>query len=84
MEKIQDTIPNPSELEALVRTVKQTFEAYQKLNKKIPQELVQTINGLEDPVRLVDSIAPHLGAKIEQKQELLEIDPDESKTGKTL
>ncbi len=73
VEKIQDTIPNPFELEALIRTVKQTFESYQKLNKKIPQELVQTINGLEDPVRLVDSIAPHLGAKIEQKQELLEM-----------
>ena len=73
VEKIQDTIPNPFELEALIRTVKQTFEAYQKLNKKIPQELVQTINGLEDPIRLVDSIAPHLGAKIEQKQELLEL-----------
>ena len=51
VEKIQDTIPNLSELEALVRTVKQTFEAYQKLNKKIPQELVHTINGLEDPIR---------------------------------
>jgi ATP-dependent Lon protease len=73
VEKIQDTIPNPFELEALIRTVKQTFEAYQKLNKKIPQELVQTINSLEDPIRLVDSIAPHLGAKIEQKQELLEL-----------
>ncbi|MCJ7833740.1 MAG: endopeptidase La, partial [Deltaproteobacteria bacterium] len=73
VEKIQDTIPNKFELEALVRTVKQTFEAYQKLNKKIPQELVHTINGLEDPIRLVDSIAPHLGAKLEQKQELLEL-----------
>ncbi len=73
VERIQDSIPNPFELEALIRTVKQTFESYQKLNKKIPQELVQTINGLEDPIRLVDSIAPHLGAKIEQKQELLEM-----------
>ncbi|OGP50190.1 MAG: endopeptidase La [Deltaproteobacteria bacterium RBG_13_43_22] len=73
VEKLQDIIPNKSELEALVRTVKQTFEAYQKLNKKIPQELVHTVLGLEDPIRLVDSIAPHLGAKIEQKQELLEL-----------
>ncbi|MEW6184266.1 MAG: endopeptidase La [Thermodesulfobacteriota bacterium] len=73
VQKLTDAVPGISELEALIRTVKQTFEAYQKLNKKIPQELVQTINGLEDPVRLVDSIAPHLGAKIEQKQELLEM-----------
>jgi ATP-dependent Lon protease len=73
VEKIQDVLPNQAEQEALVRTVKHTFESYQKLNKKIPQELVQTINGLDDPIRLVDSIAPHLGAKIEQKQELLEL-----------
>ncbi|MBA4394695.1 MAG: endopeptidase La, partial [Desulfobacca sp.] len=73
VEKIQDLVPNPAEQEALVRTVKHTFESYQKLNKKIPQELVHTINGLEDPIRLVDSIAPHLGTKIEQKQELLEL-----------
>jgi ATP-dependent Lon protease len=56
-----------------MRTIKQTLEAYQKLNKKITPELIQTIQGLEDPVRLVDAIAPHLGIKIEQKQELLEI-----------
>ncbi|HMK64219.1 MAG TPA: endopeptidase La, partial [Thermodesulfobacteriota bacterium] len=73
VEKLKDQMPLGSEQEALVRTVKHSFEGYQKLNKKIPQELVHTINGLEDPVRLVDSIAPHLGAKLEQKQELLEV-----------
>jgi ATP-dependent Lon protease len=73
VEKLQDIKPHFSEEEALVRTVKHTFEGYQKLNKKIPQELVQTINGLEDAVRLVDSIGPHLGAKIDQKQDLLEL-----------
>ena len=73
VERIEDINPSKSEQEALVRTVKQTFEGYQKLNKKIPQELVHTITSLDDPARLVDSIAPHLGTKIEQKQELLEL-----------
>lgn len=73
VEKMKDLVPQVAEQEALVRTVKHTFEGYQKLNKKIPQELVHTINGLDDPIRLVDSIAPHLGAKLEQKQELLDL-----------
>lgn len=73
VEKLRDQIPNPTEQEALIRTVKQTFEGYQKLNKKIPQELVNTVIAMDDPVRLIDSIAPHLGTKIEQKQELLEL-----------
>jgi ATP-dependent Lon protease len=73
IQKLAEVQPSPAEQEALMRTIKQTLEAYQKLNKKITPELIQTIQGLEDPVRLVDAIAPHLGIKIEQKQELLEI-----------
>jgi ATP-dependent Lon protease len=73
VEKLEEIPSGPVEKEALVRTVRNTFENYQKLNKKIPQELVHTINGIEEPNRLIDSLAPHLGAKIEQKQELLEL-----------
>lgn len=73
IQKQTEVYPSPAEQEALMRTIKQTFEAYQKLNKKITMELVQTVQGLEDPIRLVDSVAPHLNIKIDQKQELLEI-----------
>jgi ATP-dependent Lon protease len=73
VEELTDLPATDSEREALVRTVKNTFENYQKFNKKIPQELVHTINGLDDPSRLVDALVPHLGIKLEQKQEVLEI-----------
>ncbi len=73
VEELSDLPATESEREALVRTVKTTFENYQKFNKKIPQELVHTINGLDDPSRLVDALVPHLGIKLEQKQEILEI-----------
>ena len=73
VEELTDLPATESEREALVRTVKNTFENYQKFNKKIPQELVHTINGLDDPSRLVDALVPHLGIKLEQKQEVLEI-----------
>ena len=73
VEELTDIPATESEREALVRTVKNTFENYQKFNKKIPQELVHTINSLDDPSRLVDALVPHLGIKLEQKQEVLEI-----------
>ena len=73
VEELTDIPATESEREALVRTVKNTFENYQKFNKKIPQELVHTINSLDDPGRLVDALVPHLGIKLEQKQEVLEI-----------
>lgn len=73
VEEVTDIPATESEREALVRTVKNTFENYQKVNKKIPQELVHTINGLDNPTRLVDALVPHLGIKLEQKQEVLEL-----------
>jgi ATP-dependent Lon protease len=73
VEEVADLPATDSEREALVRTVKNTFENYQKVNKKIPQELVHTINGLDNPTRLVDALVPHLGIKLEQKQEVLEL-----------
>ena len=63
-----------AELEALVRTVVAEFEEYVKLNKKIPPEVLVSLAAIDEPTRLADTIASHLNLKIEQKQELLELD----------
>lgn len=63
-----------AELEALVRTVVAEFEEYVKLNKKIPPEVLVSLAAIDEPTRLSDTIASHLNLKIEQKQELLELD----------
>ncbi|MFZ2587249.1 MAG: endopeptidase La [Alphaproteobacteria bacterium] len=63
-----------NELEALTRTVVSEFEEYVKLNKKIPPEVLVSLAAIEEPARLADTIASHLNLKIEQKQELLELD----------
>ena len=60
------------ELEALTRTVVSQFEQYIKLNKKIPPEVLVSINQIEDPGKLADTVASHLALKISEKQELLE------------
>ena len=61
-----------SDMEALRRTLLSQFEQYAKLNKKIPAEVVSTINSISENSRLVDTIAAHLQLKLEQRQEILE------------
>ncbi len=60
------------EMAALARTVVTQFEQYIKLNKKIPPEVLVSINQIDDPAKLADTVASHLSLKIPEKQELLE------------
>src|SRR5690606_23165323 len=62
-----------AESEALRRAVIAQFEQYVKLNKKIPQEILTSLTGIEDAGRLADTIAAHLPLKLEQKQQMLEV-----------
>ena len=68
----EDNVGEERELDALVRTVVTQFEQYIKLNKKIPPEVLVSINQIDDPSKLADTIASHLSLKIAEKQELLE------------
>ena len=61
------------EIEALVRSVVNQFDTYAKLNKRVPPEVIVSINQIEDPSQLADTVASHLNIKISDKQELLEI-----------
>ena len=63
----------PSEIEALRRAVMQQFDLYVKLNKKIPPEILTSIASIDDPGRLVDTIAAHLPLKLENKQSVLDL-----------
>ncbi len=57
------------------RSLMDMFEQYVKLSRKVPPELMTTLSGIEDPSRLADTIAAHLGVRIEDKQEILETGP---------
>ena len=65
-----DKLASP-ENEALRRALLTQFDQYVKLNKKIPPEILTSLNGIDDPGRLADTVAAHLPIKIEQKQEVL-------------
>ncbi|MDD2744012.1 MAG: endopeptidase La [Rhodocyclaceae bacterium] len=71
-------LPPPSaedhEIEAMRRAVVAQFDQFVKLNKKIPPEVLSSIASIEDAGRLADTIAAHLPLKLEQKQEVLEME----------
>lgn len=69
---IPETRVEEAEVEALVRTIVSQFEQYIKLNRKIPPDVLVTINQIDDPAKLADTIASYLGLKIADKQVLLE------------
>jgi len=61
-----------SELEAFMRSVKEAFYLYAKLNKKLSKEVGASIEQIENPDRLADTILNHLTIKLAEKQKLLE------------
>src|SRR5260370_81955 len=71
-ETIVEPLGEQQELAALARAAVSQFEQYIKLNRKIPPEVLVSINQIEDPSKLADTIASHLQLKIPEKQELLE------------
>ena len=72
-EVVEEEGADEREVEALSRTAVSQFEQYIKLNRKIPPEVLVSINQIEEPSKLADTIASHLNLKIPEKQELLEI-----------
>lgn len=58
--------------EALIRVTLSNFEEYAKLNKKITQEVVDSIRLIKEPAQLADSIASTLFVKVEKKQNVLD------------
>ena len=73
VEPIAEPAGDAKELEALSRSVVSQFEQYIKLNKKIAPEVLVSLNQIDDPAKLADTIASNLSLKIAEKQELLEI-----------
>jgi ATP-dependent Lon protease len=72
--EMEESAGDPAELQAAARTVVSEFENYVKLNKKVPPEVVVSINKIEEPAKLADTISAHLALKVADKQQLLELD----------
>ena len=70
-------LPTPlldeKEEEVIVRSAINQFEGFIKLNKKIPPEVLTSLNGIDEAARLADTIAAHMPLKLTEKQQVLEI-----------
>ena len=68
-----DDDPNDVKKQALMRSIKESFELYLKLSKKVHVEMMGTISAIDDPSKLADVVVTHLNVKLEDKQKIMEI-----------
>ncbi len=72
-ETFDEELGEQREVDALARSVVSQFEQYVKLNKKVPPEVLVSVNQIDDPAKLADTVASHLALKVSEKQDVLEI-----------
>lgn len=70
---IEEAVVDEVESAALLRSVKNTFESYVKLNKRIPPEILMRVSTVEEAGELADIIVAQMNLKLEDKQRILEI-----------
>src|SRR5450432_2262209 len=74
IEDLPELAERSVELDALVREVHATFETYVKLNKRIAPEILISVQTIEDPGQLADTMVGQLQLKLPDKQAILEMD----------
>jgi ATP-dependent Lon protease len=60
-------------LDALSRNIRDLFKKLVNLSSNLPNELIQIIQGINDPGKLADIITSSLNLTLEERQEMLEI-----------
>ncbi len=75
VEEIAEAGTRGVEVEALMRSVQAAFEMYVKLNKKVQPEVLMSVQTIDDPARLSDTIVANLPTiKLADRQQLLEME----------
>ncbi len=73
-----------TEIKAMMRLALDSFEKYIKLNKKIPEEVLNMLQDVSDIERFSDIIIANLNLKVTEKQSLLEGDDAKVRLDKIL
>ncbi len=71
--KIKTIEVNKKEKKILIKSILNRFELYIKLNKKIPTEVLNSLNNISNTTKLTDTIAAHMPLKLKDKQHILEL-----------
>ncbi len=79
IQKIEEVNIDDKESEVLNRSAINLFDQYVKLNKKVPPEILTSLSGIDDSSRLADTMAAHMALKLDEKQEILELDSPKSR-----
>jgi len=73
-QEVREVVEYNQEIENLMRNVRATFETYVKLNKRLPPEMLASVQSIDDPARLADNVVAQLSLKLNDKQKILETD----------
>ncbi len=74
IEEIEEEKLKTAEGEALIRSIRECFETYIKLNKNIPPEVLLTVSNIDDPVQFAFMVVAQINLKLSDRQTLLEVD----------
>ncbi len=80
----EDDRHDEREIDVLVRSIISQFEAYVKLNKKVPPEVLTSLSGIDEAGRLADTVSAHMALKLSEKQRILEIQDVKSRLEQVL
>jgi len=80
----EDDRHDEREIDILIRSIISQFEAYVKLNKKVPPEVLTSLSGIDEAGRLADTVAAHMALKLSEKQRILEIQDVKSRLEQVL
>jgi ATP-dependent Lon protease len=64
---------NEREQGVMIKAVTQQFDQFVQMSKKVPSEVLASIEEIDESGRLADTISAHLSLKLEEKQSILEM-----------
>ncbi len=82
VDRIGEQYVPDSRIDALMRNIQSSFKSYAGLNQKVGNDVAQSIAAINDPIRIINSIAAHLSVKVKERQSLLEIEDTSSRLEK--
>ncbi len=71
-----------SNIKALQKLIIEQFIEFQKINKKVSQDVINNVKTINDPNKIVDIIVSNISISLFQKQEILEIINTEERLNK--
>ena len=72
VDQIKEPVSDDRESRALAQSIREQFEQFVKSTKKVPQEVMASLGGIDDPGRLVDTIAAQMSLSLADRQRVLE------------